>query len=733
MALAGAKMATPGRVAPRRATVFRVPEELLARLDQLAVEAPTSGWAIRTADLLRNLTDPTEMSSAQGSVHSGAGSQASFGSRNTNSRTLVIDSERSARLLETLEECITDASEVAEKLAEGSLRTDVLRAQYALRRRVDLWTIAHRMQGTRGQRHSASSLNAPSPKQRLAKCLVDVAALHGGTPEGKAWNNYLMIERLEYLASETQFVSESEQSQIIADVLARIERAGQQEPQRRYVEQGAIDALEQELKHWLAEPVDLPQLLAQIESYESKPQATTARSLANNYRSLSWSADPDSQELGRRVDRHYRNANLRIALSSKLANRFLPKPKTVQQDIYDTILGADVQGVSNTSTQLSLTLIPRQGALRFSLNARGVVDSDTASSAGPATFHSEGTTWFQASKQFTLSPSGLIQSSPAVASADGVSDLLAVETDYDAIPLVRQIVRRIAISQHDKSHDMALEEVADKVLNTARERLDDEAEEGLNRIKNKVDQRVLTPTRNLDLSPEVIELRTTSKRVIARLRLAGENQLAAHTPRPRAPSDSYLSVQLHQSAVNNVMEQLKLDGRSFKLPELYRTVLGRFRGVEDLETIEVPEDLPRNASVTLAAENAMRVDFSDGKVHITLAIDRLRLRRSRYGPFLVHAIYRPEISGVHATLVREGVVQIETDKPLKAGSQIVLRGIVGKVFSRNRPLRIVTEKMANDPRLDGLCVNQFVLDDGWLGIALGPQRELVRRSKEPTR
>lgn len=55
--------------------------------------------------------------------------------------------------------------------------------------------------------------------------------------------------------------------------------------------------------------------------------------------------------------------------------------------------------------------------------------------------------------------------------------------------------------------------------------------------------------------------------------------------------------------------------------------------------------------------------------------------------------------------------------------EVVLRGIFSKVLSSaNRPWSLVDAKLAADPRLQDLHINQFVVEDGWIGLAYGPQR-----------
>jgi hypothetical protein len=42
------------------------------------------------------------------------------------------------------------------------------------------------------------------------------------------------------------------------------------------------------------------------------------------------------------------------------------------------------------------------------------------------------------------------------------------------------------------------------------------------------------------------------------------------------------------------------------------------------------------------------------------------------------------------------------------------------VLSEERRLPIFRLEDPNDPRLDGLMITQLVLEDGWLGLSIGP-------------
>ena len=167
-------------------------------------------------------------------------------------------------------------------------------------------------------------------------------------------------------------------------------------------------------------------------------------------------------------------------------------------------------------------------------------------------------------------------------------------------------------------------------------------------------EEVLTRAKRLGLSIDPIEMRTTDKRIIGRFRLAGNTQLSAHTPRMRAPSDSWLSVQMHESALNNAIEGLSLAGERMTAAKL------RERLAEKLDFTpkgEVDRDADR-AILRFSVTDPIRITFADGQAEMTLAIDEMIVRGVRHRNFKVHTFYRPEVNGLVAELVQEGTPQI---------------------------------------------------------------------------
>ena len=70
-------------------------------------------------------------------------------------------------------------------------------------------------------------------------------------------------------------------------------------------------------------------------------------------------------------------------------------------------------------------------------------------------------------------------------------------------------------------------------------------------------------------------------------------------------------------------------------------------------------------------------------------------------------------------------------KSLKGRPQVLLRTIFSKVLSPNRELSLLSEKVTSDPRLKDLQVTQFVVEDGWIGLAYSPHRPSGTMARKP--
>ena len=673
---------SPSDLADQPPPDWSVATALLTLCDELASSPSTEAWATATSDQLRRLADnPT------------------------------IESAEVSEVFERLRTLASQAAELAPTL-DPPAQIGLQRAEQALTRRLDVCELVHNI------RTQSIAVTVPTAEDRslLSQRLAEVKTLLDTHEQGKAWNQYLLVDEIEALADKDATPDALQDRALARRLLLRLRDRRLSSDQHRFVSGSPVAALADALRVWTAEPVDTAQLLANVERFEQSHSAADAQPLAEDCRKLAWSAAPEYQELGRQLERHYRGANLRLTLSAELINRFMPEREQVNKPVVDTILGADVEGDSVITTKLSVRLLPDDERFRIGLEVHGQVVSDTAATSGPATFYSEGQTDFIARKMVQVTRRGVLVW-PAIANADGESSLTDVATTYDNFPLLGAMVRNVATSKHAASEYEAMLEVEGKVADQAREQLDAEANRRITEYEEKFKQRLFSPVARLDLNPTPLSLATTPQHMEAHLRLAGDQQLAAPAPTTAPSTESHLNIQLHLSALNNAVDQLGLGGRQIALPELYQIVAEKL----GQSNFVVPADIPSNVKIkSLFTQPRPQADSGDaGRLKITLKIDELKVRRSKYENLTVRAYYRPSISGLQADLVRDGSIQVESPRRLRAKGVFVVRGVFAKVFQRNKPLPLLDERFSEDHRLAGLEVTQLELRDDWISLSIG--------------
>jgi hypothetical protein len=169
---------------------------------------------------------------------------------------------------------------------------------------------------------------------------------------------------------------------------------------------------------------------------------------------------------------------------------------------------------------------------------------------------------------------------------------------------------------------------------------------------------------------------------------------------------------MHQSLLNNVCQQLGWEGKTFTLAALRDEAAQKLH----LELGPPPASLPRDLTVTFAAEDAIQVVCDHGQVQLNLSFARLQKSPESFRDFVVRVHYKPDTSSPNGRLVRDGTVQLIGER-LRPKAQLALRGIFSKAFPPSRSLQIIPAGLAARPGLADLQVTQFEVRDGWIGVA----------------
>ena len=664
------------------------PEALFGQLDALAWNCETGEWARSTSRLVRRL-----------------------------GRTMADGSDEAVSIVRVLDDLALQADSLADGLEDTLRASDVREAGRSLGRRTYVW----RWVISAGGPTATIADRGPCDRDRVRRCLVRIDRLLGASAESSAWREFLVFDRLKAMTARADADRSERDWALCLEVLSRLNQPGLTDQQREFIAGGPIAELRPGLCDWVGGPVNLGRLMEHVERYEVTGSVDDARRLSKDLIRLQVSPVAEHREFGRRLQGGYRRANVRIAVTEELLNRMIPPREEKYEFVRDRVLNLPVSGHQWTDTDVAIRMVPDSRRLCMALEIDGLVSSLTSSSSGPATFHNGSESTYKAHKEMELKTSGL-HFQPAQVSVDNFTQLQSVRTDLDGIPLIGPLAREIARSEHQKNRPKIRREVEQKVLQRAKRQIDEESEARLGKLSERLTDRVVEPLNAMSIGPTMVEAHTNQERMTMQLRLAGDVQLGAHTARPWAPSDSLASCQIHESALNNLVAGLELNGKTYTLAELRRHIADRFKRPE-LAAIETEND---DVSITFDQSDAVRIRFEDGRIAIRLSVAKLRQARRTWSNFQVLVYYRAEVSGDSAQLARDGVVRLVGRLDFR--SQIVLRGIFSKTFSKQQPWQVLPEGLARDPSMQGLCVTQLAFADGWLGLALGPLRSASRPS-----
>jgi hypothetical protein len=663
------------------------PTSLLAQLDALAQYPDCQAWSGGAKDLILDLC-----------------------------RTPAGSSRQSAEIVEDLQALVLRADDLSGQLKDLRAAESLRRARYALQRRLLIWPVLFN-----NDLHSvyANSKGGEDSRRKLSQALADAGSHLQTGPNSEAWRKYLLLDQVAQLANATQLASPDEARQLARQVINRLTAPQASDGQRQVLGDASLQSLVEAIRPWASETSDVRAVLAALEQYEASELTSDGRALVVLSRRLNWSPEEKERQLARELDLHYRNANIRIVLTADLINRVAPDPPATTAVVNDTILNSRVNGSSQTTAQLQVKLIPDPLRLHFQVGAEGSVNSLTQSTRGPVTFSNRGESTFVARKTVILDRDGWT-SENASAEASSDTQLLGVRTTLDGRPVLGSVARRRAVEKEEALREVADREVDEKIEAKARQRLDDEVDRRLTFIQQALREQLLEPLAALRITPEPIALETTAQRLTARLRLAGAIQAAGHTARPQAPSDSLASIQIHESAINNLLDSLQLAGRTLTFAELFKYVADR----ANCPMIELPKNLPFDAVITFAESDPVRVRCAGGKLWLTLAAKELRRGDTRWQDIVASVAYQPQIDGLHVRLVRSGPAELERDNNPQADA--ALREVFGKLLSPDRTLNLIPPIVAEHPQLADASVTQCVIDDGWIGLAIGPNRNVVQ-------
>lgn len=633
--------------------------------------------------------------------------------------------QRIAGILDQLEKMNGEVPQAVRQMHDRALARQWLRAHYALSRRIDIWRHTAHCITQSNKPDSEKNAAAWLDRKLLAERISAVTAWAGDSPSGRAWRDFLLADAMQSQLDKSP-ADNSALKKTARRALIRLTQLPLSVDQRRYLAVDSVAAYQNELHRWAAEPVAIGTLLRDIEQLEKSRLPSDAKRLAEDFQNLAASPREADRRLADRINIHYRNANVRFVFTEQLANSLIPEQNIERMPIRDVIANRPTVGEGVMEKKLTIQMIPDEKRAMIAIVVDGEIASRTLTDAGPARVQSASEIRYLARKPVEIDMQG-IRLWPVEVAVQNTVQLENVNTVLGETPLIGSAAKIIVEREFNSNKAAAAEEARQKVTAQVTDRVNNETRQRFATVVEGLNKRIFDPLNSLALDPSLLEAKTTKERVTMRLLIGGEDQLGSFTPRPQAPVDSLASVQVHESLINNGIQRLQLDGRTFMLPDLNRHIATTFGRTP-------PEPNPENEDVkiTFAAQDAISVRCQDGQVIISIAIAKLSKGSRRWKDFQVVAYYKPAIEGRSARLERDGVIHL-TGLRLGAGSQLALRGIFSRVLSKKTPWELVPEQVLNQPKLKNAAITQFIIDDGWIGVALTQKPTTAQRTSTTVR
>ena len=644
-------------------------------------EMTIAGWAARVQGLLADLQELPRLGDA------GAGA-----------------------IIDALIALAAEGREQAEELEDRQRQVQWLRAIYAISRRTAVWMPVWDLSRSDDLSWDLVDVDLDEPLESAVQQVRDDLVVTGDVA---GWNAFLMLDEV---LEQGQGGNPATRAILSQRLMSRLEWHNLGAEQSQWLKRESIEQLVAVIRPWAQRAVDYAALMNQLEQQESNAIDLAAVDIASAVQTLRFAKSPAAVKVSAQINTHYRNANVRFAISERFIELMIPAIEPTSVSVNTQVLGARVSGVSQIQSDLDIDLEPSSDRWLLKLNANGRVETDSIGKQGFVSVRTAASAKFDAATHIEVTKRGMSLGG-ADAQVRSKTRLRGVETDYDGWPLVGTLVRSIA---EDRYREMVPQ--ANRIANReAQIRIESEIDSQLgSRVDQaavKVSEMVLGPLGRLQLDPQVTDMQTTDERLLARYRVAGDWQLGAFTPRPRALSDSLMSVQLHQSALNNTLEQLISSKEPISIRDLIRDSAARF-GKAD---VGIPDDIPDDVMVQFARTRPITVEIEDGRLWLTLRV--LRLRRDEgidLTQFIVRVGYRPEMDGMNARLVRDGHLRISGPR-MAMRERLPVRAIFNKVFAANREIPLTVPQLTENPATAGLFVSQLELRDGWLAMAISEE------------
>ena len=459
----------------------------------------------------------------------------------------------------------------------------------------------------------------------------------------------------------------------------------------------AIESFSQLLTK-LSEQLQIPNVVQDFDNTREIGQSVLFLTQANQ-----------ANDLVNAIRSRYARANARVLISSEFVNRRFAKPVNEANPVDEVILGTQLYGQSWLQGWVTPQLLESNTHAALRLNLNGSFSSQNIGYNRSVKLHTVGSASVAASETIALTDGGLVPLNDTTTDAALASQINDIEAK---LRIVRKIATKQAAKQKPEADAIAEGRLENRIRTQFHEKLSEQIAEANQKIKTPD----LPALKRLGLDRPGRTTWSSTQYLALLWKLQGQAQLAAPASCPLVVDPSGITVQLHESAISNLLDPI-LAGRLLKSTEL-DTMATQFGDVLGKGLANQNDSEPW--AVTMAAFHPVEIQLDNSLVTFRIRTAKLdRNGQALEQPAAIEATYKVVVINGAIQLKRQGNVRINFSGRQQQGSKaVMLRSFLKKkfeeVFKENlldQPIR-VTDRLPSE--LQGLTLISVLVDDGWI-------------------
>jgi hypothetical protein len=413
--------------------------------------------------------------------------------------------------------------------------------------------------------------------------------------------------------------------------------------------------------------------------------------------------------------RRFAQPNILVQASAALVTSGIGRPVDDVSPLRDSILGMNVSGTGHTIGQVYARLLPDPNRAMIQTVLQATAYTQTVGCKGPAVVYASGATNLCAYKNLLFDANGLF-ALPAASSAKTNARVTGIATTKRG--LVDRIVKRVAWKQVPQTKAASERISAEHATWRVNARMDEESQPLLAKANESFMTKLRQPLMNRGEFPE-LNFSTTTDHLFLHGLQANHGRFAAPTSPPALEGSHELSLQIHESMVNNTAAGL-FAGRTLTHDEAERISANFGAHPTGLENDE--ERGPW--SITFAQPAPITVRFNQGTASVTVRGQKFTTGPKQFDPMNITAHYRFVHSDGRVRAVRQGDLEIVPPGFVQGRGRMALRHTVLKSMLERRFNKILQPELVSHvfelpgawQKAGPLETKQFKADHGWLVV-----------------